>query len=298
MIRLRTDLPIRKDAATQFLPWIVAVMVFLATLAMAGAFAVQNIIDRWDRDVSGTLTVQILPAAGTPEESASQTDWRVEKALEVLRQDPAVEVAEAIPVKKLRALMEPWLGSTELAADLPMPRLIDVTLRSRVVFDLEGLSERLTAEVPGASLDDHRLWLNKLIGLASALGNLAYAVLALVAAAAALAVVQATKSGLVLHRPAIEVLHLIGAQDDYIARQFARRAMALGLKGGVLGFILAMPAILGVGYLASDIEGGFVPEVTLGVFHWIFLVFLPVVAGLLAMISTRLTVLRTLARML
>jgi cell division transport system permease protein len=292
------DLPVAEDGNGRFLPVMVAIMVFLATLAMAGALAVENVVDRWNRDVTGTLTIQIMPAEGTPEESETVTTARLEQALGLLRAEPAVASAEAIPVARLRALMEPWLGSADLVADLPMPRLIDVSLRNGVPIDLRALAKRLGDAVPGTTLDDHQLWLSKLVGLAQGLGSLARVVVLLVTLATAVAVVQATRSGLATHRPAIEVLHLIGAQDDYIARQFATRAMLLGLAGGILGLLLALPAIMLVGWLSSDIEGGFVPEVTLTTAHWLLLLCLPMAASAVAMITTRVTVLRALARML
>jgi cell division transport system permease protein len=292
------DLPVGEDGNARFLPMMVAIMVFLATLAMAGALAVENVVERWNRDVTGTLTIQIMPADGTPQESERITTDRLERALELLRAEPAVSNAQAIPLARLRALMEPWLGSPDLVADLPMPRLIDVSLRDGVPVDLIDLADRLGEAVPGATLDDHRLWLSKLVGLAEGLGTLARVVVLLVTLATAVAVAQATRSGLATHRPAIEVLHLIGAQDDYIARQFAIRAMVLGLIGGLMGLALALPAILLVGWLSADIEGGFVPEVTLTWAHWVLLATLPLAASAVAMLTTRVTVLRALARML
>ncbi|MBK1665546.1 cell division protein [Rhodospirillum rubrum] len=294
----RTDLPIAEDGSGRFLAIMVAVMVFLATLAMSGAMAVQTVVDRWNRDVSGTLTVQVMPAEGSPEESGKTTEEWVEQALVVLRADRAVADAQAIPIERLKALMEPWLGAADLVDDLPMPRLIDVTLKPDTPFDLAALGRRLSEAVPGATLDDHRLWLAKLVNLAEALASLSLAVLVLVTAATSLAVVQATRTAMTTHRPAIEVLHMIGAHDAYIARQFAARSLVLGLIGGGTGLILALPAILGIGYLCRDIEGGFVPDVGLGAVHWLILVCLPLAGGLVAMLTTRVTVLRTLARML
>jgi cell division transport system permease protein len=37
------------------------------------------------------------------------------------------------------------------------------------------------------------------------------------------------------NRPIIEVLHFIGARDGFIARQFQRHFLVLGLKGGFFG---------------------------------------------------------------
>lgn len=294
----RADLPVAEDGTGHFLTIMVAVMVFLAALAMAGTFSVHRVVDRWNHDVSGTLTVQVMPAEGGLEESKIRTDADVAKVIDVLRVEPGVIRAEALSEDRLKALMEPWLGSPDMVMDLPLPRLIDVTLNDRLPVDLDGLADRLKQMVPGVTLDDHRLWLAKLVDLAEGLATLAWVVLGLVTGATSVAVVQVTRSSLATHRPVIEVLHLIGAHDDYIARQFALRALVLGLMGGMVGLMLALPAIVGIGYLARNIEGGFVPEVSLSALHWLCVVALPGMAGGVAMLTTRLTVLRALSRML
>lgn len=289
----RSDLPVARDASGRFLPWLVAIMVFLAAMALSGVMALDGMLDDWSRDLSGTLTVQVPPG-----KTAEDTAARVERAVRLLQSTPGVRAATAVPDQRLADLLEPWLGSRELIADLPTPRLVDVDLAADERPDMAGLAARLEDAVPGAVIDDHRVWLSKLIELAEALSALAWSVIALVALATAATVVHATRTALAVHRQQIEVLHLIGATDGYVARQFARRALWHGLLGGLGGLVLAWPALWGIGVLAQRLQGGLVPEVTLSSLDWLTLALLPLLAGLLAMVTARRTVRRQLARML
>lgn len=293
---LRSDLPVARDASGLFLPWLVAVMVFLACLALSGAMSLDSLLDRWSRDASGTLTVQVPAATGANAET--ETDARVERAVRLLNSDAQIATATAVSRERLAEMLEPWLGSAELMDSLPVPRLIDVTVTPGAAPDLDALVERLRAVAPGAAIDDHRVWLARLIRLAEGLRLLAWAVIGLVALATAAMVVHATRTALAVHRPHIEVLHLIGATDTYIARQFARRAFALALLGGVGGLALSGPVLWGIGRLVQRLEGGLVPEITLGVGQWLVLLLLPPAAGLLSMVTARRTVRRTLTRLL
>ncbi len=295
---MRSDIPLTRDRNARLVPVLIGVMVFLAVLAAAGALALDNVLDRWRRDVTGTLTAQVQAAPGLGAEAREATDRRVTRALETLRGHPAVVSARALDDAELTALVEPWIGAGELLEDLPMPRLIDITLRPGADADAPAaLARALAAAVPGASLDAHRLWLSRLMDLGEALGLLALTVVVVVGGATALAIVHATRAGLAAHRSVIEVLHLIGAQQDYIARQFARHALSQGLKGGLGGFMLALPALAGVGWLAGRVEGGLIPRVGLTPWDWGLLLLLPLGAAGLAMLTARLTVLRTLSRM-
>ena len=296
MARRHTDLPLSGDATSRFLPWLVALMVFLAAMALAGAFTIGGLMGRWDHDVSGTLTVQVLPAGGERAEAA--TDERVAQAVALLRAVPGIEAVTALDKARTLALLEPWLGGTEVVRDMPLPRLIDVSIDPDVRIDLARLGERLSREVPGTSIDDHRAWLSRLIALSRTIQALAFTVVGLIGVVTAATVVYATRTGMAVHHEIIEVLHLIGAQDEYIAGQFARRAFSLGVGGGVIGLALALPALSVLGWAARRLEGGFLPTVSLPLVGYIAIGLLPLLAAALAMLTARLTVRGVLARML
>ena len=68
-------------------------------------------------------------------------------------------------------------------------------------------------------------------------------ILALVFAATALCVVFATRGAMAGNRIVIEVLHFVGAEDSYIAREFQRHFLLLGLSGGLVGAAAAASAL-------------------------------------------------------
>jgi cell division transport system permease protein len=304
MFTRRSDLQLERDSLGRFLPWLIAFMVYLSILALAGMLALDDVAGRWDRGMSGTMTVQMTPSPNAGGSSAAalkaekRDDKKLQAALGVLKTTPGVARAEILGEDKLMALLEPWLGGGAFGADLPLPRLIDIELKSGAEIDMATLERRLKAAAPGAIVDDHGIWLEHLINLIQTVKALALAVLIFIALATTATVIFATRTGLAIHSEAIEVLHLIGAQDSYIARQFASRALMLGLRGGVIGLLLALPTLWGIGTLARSLQSGLLPEFSLGIAHWAILGCLPVVVALIAMISARLTVMKTLARML
>ncbi|NQW01368.1 MAG: cell division protein [Rhodospirillales bacterium] len=289
----RSDLPLDRDAHSQFLPWLIAFMVFLAVLAMAGMLMLNAVAERWDQGVTGTLTVQIAPS-----EDPSEDDIRLRNALTILASTKAIDRYEVMSDARVLKLLEPWLGGIANSDELPLPRLIDVELHSGADLDAAQLTERLAARVPGSSVDDHRVWLERLVSLIRTVQTLATMVLFFIAMATVGTVIFTTRTGLAIHREAIEVLHLIGAQDSYIARQFARRALALGLTGGLLGLVLGIPTLMAIGYLVGRMDGFLLPSLHLAGYHWILVGLLPVGVALIAMITARTTVLRSLAKML
>jgi cell division transport system permease protein len=97
-------------------------------------------------------------------------------------------------------------------------------------------------------------------------------------------------------------VHLIGAPDRYIARQFQAQALKLGILGGVVGLAFAAATMLGIGrviaYSLGEANPGLSFDFRLLPWQWVVLGLLPVIVALLAMFTARRTVMRSLARML
>ncbi|MCH8237832.1 MAG: FtsX-like permease family protein [Proteobacteria bacterium] len=293
MFSRRSDLLHDKDSLNRFLPWLIAFMVFLVILAMAGMLVLNATAARWDKGISGTLTVQIMPG----ENSEKDAD-RLQQVLSILARMPEVARYEALSDDQLMVLLEPWLGVVAGARDLPLPGLVDVELKPDADLDVAAFAKRLAARVPGTAVDDHRVWLDRLVNLIQTAQALAALVVVFIVLTTIGTVVFTTQTGLVIHRDAIEVLHLIGAQDSYIARQFAGRALALGLKGGLIGLLLALPTLFGIVTLARQMDSSILPDFTLTPVHWAILTVLPLAVAFIAMLTARLTVMNALSRML
>jgi cell division transport system permease protein len=291
----RQEIPLAEDASGPFLPWIVAVLVYLAALALAGAHLVDALTDRWQRSLTGALTVQVPPAE--PGTEAAARTARLGRLVAALEARPEVAKVELLTPAEMTALLEPWLGQGAEVQDLPLPDLIAVTLVRGAVPDLESLNSDLQALAPGTSVDDHQRWLADVLRLAELLQVMAVVVLLLVVISAIVAVVFLTRTGLAVHRRVIELLHVIGAHDAYVARQFQIHALRLGLRGGVVGCALAVVTLLAFGAWFGAASSEAVPRLSLSIFGWGSLLLLPAATALVAMLTARVTVLRSLSRL-
>ncbi|WP_421707418.1 cell division protein FtsX [Algihabitans sp.] len=290
----RGEVPLARDASARFLPWLIAFMVYLAGLALLAAVAMDAVAARWQGDLVGRLTVQV-PPPGDPRDSEARQE-RLDRVVQALLATPAVSEVEVLSRAQTAALLEPWLGEAAAAPELPAPDLVAVTLRSSGA-DLGDLPQRLAEVVPGTGVDDHQRWLARLFSLAGSIEALAFLVVALVSVAAVATVIFVTRTGLAIHRQVIELLHVMGARDLYVAEQFQGHALRLGLAGGVGGAVAAALTAVGVRWLLRGEQSVLLPGIELGVWQWLLLAVLPLTTGLVAMLTARWTVLRTLAKL-
>ncbi|MEA1675440.1 hypothetical protein [Nitrospirillum sp. BR 11163] len=290
-------LSLRRDATGRFLPWLIALMVFLSTLAVAAAQLLSGWAQRWDSGLDGSLTIQVSPVGevkkgdGTP----APLDERVQMALHALGGVPGIINARPVPMADAARLVEPWLGDGALLQDLPLPALIDVTAGPAV--DVTALRQRLAAAVPGTSVEEPGVWLRDLRRLARLVEAVALVIVALIGGAAVAVVVFAAKAGLAMHQDEVDLLHVMGATDSHVADQFQRHILRLSLAGGAGGAAVALVTLAVLSLLSRTVEGTLLPPLTLAPLQWLALAAVPVVAGALAAISARLTVLRALERL-
>ncbi len=262
--------------------------VYFAVLALAGLIGLENAVTRWHGGAYSVVTVE-LPAGAT--------DVAVARAIDTMRRTPGVAEAGELSMAEVAALLEPWLGAENVSETLPLPRLIDVVRREGAEVEWTAARARLSERVPEARLDTGMTWIDELAGMSRWFQGLAVAIFVLVMAVAVAAVIFATRAGLSIHRGAIEILHVLGAEDDYLARQVQRHAFVLAIRGGAVGLAAAALTVAGAGFLSDRLEAPLLPALSLGPAGWGALVAVPAVTALAAMITARVIVRQDLARL-
>jgi cell division transport system permease protein len=208
---------------------VIAIMTFLAALAAGAALLVAQASVEWRAEASSEASVQLRPAPGRDMEA----DLR--KAAEILRATAGVREAQIYSRAESEALLAPWLGQGLDLSELPTPRMIVVKLDPRRRPDLSALREELAGAAPNAVLDDHRIFLERLGDMARAVVAVSAMIFILIVGAMGIAVASATRAAVATNREIVEVLHIVGAADTFIAREFQRRFLALGLRGALIG---------------------------------------------------------------
>ena len=223
---------------------VVAIMTFLASLAAGGAMLVAQASQEWRSTVSREATIQLKPATNRDMEAD------LGKIVEAARGTPGVAEVRAMTKRESELLLEPWLGQGVNLDEVPVPRMVVLKLASGVRVDFEQLRRRIAEISPNANFDDHRMWSERLADMANALVAIAVVLLVLIVTAMGLAISFATHGAMAGNREIIEVLHFVGASDQFISKQFQRRFLWLGLRGGLIGAGMASLVFLGAGLLS------------------------------------------------
>lgn len=301
--RSRTGTPVSapivpaQSIAGKSLMIVIAIMSFLACLTLGAVSLVRDASLGWQADIVREVTIQVRPVDGV------DTAAEAAKASAIAASMPGVAQARVLEDWENAKLLEPWLGSGLDMSDLPIPHLIVVELADPDAVDLIALASRLDKEVKGASLDDHRNWTDRLKTMANATVIIGVSILGLVFIATVLSVIFATRGAMASNRDIVSVLHYVGAEASFIAREFQRHFLFLGLKGGLLGASGAavLFAVLSffIGRSIATPEGDQVSALfgrfAIGPTGYLGALVIALLIGVMTAITSRLTVYRHLA---
>jgi cell division transport system permease protein len=227
------------NVAGRALVLVIAIMTFLSCLTLGAVTLVRDSASVWQSQISREATIQIRPAAGLDMEGA------LERAAAAAAGIPGVARVKVVDRAATARLLEPWLGSGLDIDDLPVPRLIIVTIDEARPPDFAALRTAVTEAAPQASLDDHRTWVDRLVTMARTTVAIGVAVLVLMLVATVLSVVFATRGAMAGNGHIIEVLHFLGAEAGYIAAEFRRHFLYTGMKGAAAGGLAAVVVFIG-----------------------------------------------------
>ncbi|NTF34156.1 cell division protein FtsX [Rhizobium skierniewicense] len=275
---------------------VIAIMAFLACLTLGAVSMVRTTATSWQSQISREITIQIKPEEGLDMDAALTKARNLALGFVGTREGTVMDEAATA------RLLEPWLGAGLDLSELPVPRLVIITIDETNPPDFEAMRAILKTEIPQAFLDDHRTWVDRLVSMAHTTVMIGLGVLILVFSAMVLTVVFATRGALSGNRHIVEVLHFVGAESSFVAREFQKHFLKISLKGSGAGSALAAAVFLAAGFWQSrslatpqsDQASALFGSFSVGMDGYIGIFATMMVIALLTTLTARLTVIRTI----
>lgn len=297
-MRVRPTAPILPPTNIQgnALMVVIAIMAFLACLTLGGVSMVRSTAASWESQISREITIQIKP------DDNLDMDKALIKARDIALTFVGTKSGQIVDEAATARLLEPWLGSGLDIKELPVPRLVIITIDESRPPDFAAMRDLLKESIPQAFLDDHRTWVDRLVAMARTTVMIGTGILLLVFTAMVLTVVFATRGVLSGNRHIIEVLHFVGAESSFVATEFQKHFLKISLKGSAIGSALAALFFAAAGFLQSrtiatpetDQATALFGTFSVGALGYLGIFATMIVIALLTTVTARLTVMRTI----
>jgi cell division transport system permease protein len=289
----RYDLPLHRGSGGILLSWTIGVMTYLVCLFMVMVFALAAMQGHWQQGLEGRYTVEIPYEIAQKSEQNAMID-RLVTSLNTLRGVNAKRLDDTA----MADLVEPWLGHRDMVKELPLPVLISVerlpVKDEKSVATIDTIQAMVDDHIPEARLDTHQEWLSEWLKLTQVGRMIVLLIAFILAMTAALTVAATAKTRLALHKDEVDLLHLIGATDHYIAGQFQRQAFRIAAEGAAAGMVCAFLTLGILSLIKGQTPSQLLPHFSMNWLQWIFLLLTPLLAGVIAMVSSRFTVVNAL----
>ena len=275
---------------------VIAIMAFLACLTFGAVSMVRATAASWQSEISREITIQIRPDDGLNMEKT------LVEARDIALTFVGTSNGRIIDKEATARLLEPWLGSGLDIDELPVPRLVVITIDEAHPPDFLAMRETLAQKIPQASLDDHRTWVDRLVSMAHTTVMIGTGILVLVFTAMILTVVFATRGALSGNRHIVEVLHFVGAEASFVATEFQKHFLLISIKGSLTGGILAALCFAAAQIWQSrsiatpqyDQAVALFGSFSIGWIGYLGIVATMLVIAFLTTLTTRITVMRTI----
>ena len=166
----RYDLPLNKSTGSNFMIVLVALMTFLAMMALSATFLLNSVTHHWSSGLENSLTIEI-PATDKAGKLRNQEEIEAlsTRINDTLLPFAEIEAVNVLSREDIQDLVSPWLGEDLSASDMPLPGLISVQLNARNAEGLKSVEDAVQAIAPDIKIDTHETWLNDILRLAGTL---------------------------------------------------------------------------------------------------------------------------------
>lgn len=285
----RFDLPLQMRMGTEFLVLLIALMTLLSLLSAAASFALDTMSHKWTSGLETNLSIEI-------QQGDASKDQRL-KIVDGLKKLTGVTSVNLLGTEDMQTLLGPWLGDVGTTLEeLPLPTLIAVEIEERSTETLGRIGRFVHEIAPKAKIDSHEEWLGDLLRLTQGLKAAALTIMAMIIAVTAIVVGGAVRSRMAIHQKDLELLHIMGATDKYITRQFMGYILWLAGKGSLFGIGVGA-LILGFFQILAWKAPGTIPSLTISPVQWSQLLLVPALILGVSLIAARRTALQVLKEM-
>ncbi len=236
--------------AGRALTMVIAIMCFLACLTAGAVYMVNKSASAWFDDIASEVTVQVRPS------NKADLEKTVTLVSLFLARQPGISKVAPLSPEESARLLEPWLGNSDALDAIPIPRLIAVQIDRSKPPDLAAIRRSLETNFADVVLDDHRRWQSEIRTVTRSLALGGITVLILVAAATVATIVSATRSAMASNREIVEVLHFVGAGESFIAHEFEKHFLTVGVRAGLVGALAATLVFLLLPLVMTLLGGG------------------------------------------
>ena len=277
-----------------FLFSLVTCMIFLMGISFYSGIYVDYKLNILEQKFKGSLTIQIPGIYGkTKEYHANQLG----KVINLIKENPKISKYNVITDQEAISLLEPWLGKDTLPKDIIIPTIIDLRVKQLKEFNIIQIERKLKKISPYIKILKNFEYIQPNLRTIKTIKIIVFTIISITFLSLVFIIVTSVKTNISLNYSTIEILHLIGARKNYIAKEFIIQNLIMGLSTTMIGLIFSFLCIIFIGSVYFENFYFDLIEATFKLKYFFFVLFLTVVIPFFYCLITYLTVVINLKKL-
>ena len=290
----KTDIAFKSDINKSFLPFVTAFMVFIASIIFATSLIGNSFTNDWNKYLKNNVSIQVLPDFKA-KHLEKDIELRIKNIINILKITPGIKSYSVMDKTETENLIKPWVEN--FPNDLILPRIINIEISPIIPFDAKKLITELEAYSKNIKFETYSDWMYEIQSSITAVQILLGLIVIIILITVAITISYATRSGLNINKKVINIMHMVGATNDYISKEFSKQMMKLALIGGSVGYLFSCFIIFIIKISTSYITNKIIVNFEFSNEIYLYILIIPVIAGVIAKVSAMLTIKQELNNM-
>ena len=290
----KTDIAFKSDINKSFLPFVTAFMVFIASIIFATSLIGNNFTNDWNKYLKNNVSIQVLPDFKA-KHLEKDIELRIKNIINILKITPGIKSYSVMDKTETENLIKPWIEN--FPNDLILPRIINIEISPIIPFDAKKLITELEIYSKNIKFETYSDWMYEIQSSITAVQILLGLIVIIILITVAITISYATRSGLNINKKVINIMHMVGATNDYISKEFSKQMMKLALIGGSVGYLFSCFIIFIIKISTSYITNKIIVNFEFSNEIYLYILIIPVIAGVIAKVSAMLTIKQELNNM-
>lgn len=262
---------------SNFMTVIIAVLTFLAVIALGIALSIGTGVVRWNNQWRLNATIQTLN---------SDSEKKIDKIIS--DNDNIIKSVHRVSESEMKNLMKSWVSDSNTIQNY-LPNMWEIETKS--TSDLETLSNALPRD---ARMITHASALHNQTSTGWKLVAISTIVLVIMLGAIGACILYIAQNTAILHKRELEILNQIGANDSFITKQMKIIVAKISVHATAIGFFGALPILWFILAIAHGTRTGLMAMIALNTFDWCLLCALPIAIIIFAITITKRTTIHIL----
>lgn len=292
-------LPLHKKSGSLQLFILLLLMTTLMIMVVSIQISVLKTTSNWRTLIENEASIEVPTTSQDGEHnSIASINKTVDRIVDLLNNSADIYDVNIMNKDEIGKLLSPWLNAeSDFLEDFSLPVIINFKVKDASYERYKLLSEKIKKINPRTQIQSHKNWLSKFLKFISGIHMLSALLILITSIATIFVISSSLRARIAIFKDEISLLHLMGAKDSFLLKQFTLYVLSLLVPALLVGYLLGTLTMASVSSVFLNHQDMLFPNFALKTTQYVQLAFVPLALFVLGLITATYTALKEIKKM-